>query len=134
MAGERAKALKKEAQELARRAKAQKEAAATMRAARVTVVNLQSMAAKKLSQAQAQKLEARLEDLQIWEQRKVKDTKKGAKAYTYYMATWREGGRVKNVYLGSSQKMSREEAQEKAKALKREALGLSPIAPPESEN
>ena len=133
-AGEKAKALKKEAQELARRAKTQKEAAATMRAARVTVMNLQSMAAKKLSQAQAQKLEARLEDLQIWEQRKVKDTKKGAKAYTYYMATWREGGRVKNVYLGSSQKMSREEAQEKAKALKREALGLSPIAPPESEN
>jgi len=133
-AGERAKTLKKEAQDLARRAKAQKEAAATMRAARVTVMNLQSMAAKKLSQAQAQKLEARLEDLQIWEQRKVKDTKKGAKAYTYYMATWREGGRVKNVYLGSSQKMSREEAQEKAKALKREALGLSPIAPPESEN
>jgi hypothetical protein len=52
-AGERAKALKKEAQDLARRAKAQKEAAATMRTARVTVVNLQSMAAKKLSQAQA---------------------------------------------------------------------------------
>jgi hypothetical protein len=29
---------------------------------------------------------------------------------------------MKNVYLGSSQKMRREEAQEKAKALKREAL------------
>jgi hypothetical protein len=41
------------------------------------------MAAKKLSQAQAQKLEARLEDLQVWEHKKVKDTKKGAKAYTY---------------------------------------------------
>jgi hypothetical protein len=57
--GERAKALKKEAQDLARRAKAQKEAAATMRAARVTVMNLQSMAAKRLSQAQVQRLEAR---------------------------------------------------------------------------
>jgi hypothetical protein len=44
---ERAKALKKEAQELARKAKTQKKAAATMRAARVTVMNLQSMAAKK---------------------------------------------------------------------------------------
>ena len=71
-AGERAKALKKEAQDLARRAKAQKEATATMRAARVTVMNLQSMAAKRLSQAQAQRLEARLEDLQVWEQKKVK--------------------------------------------------------------
>ena len=133
-AGERAKALKKEAQDLARRAKSQKEAAATMRAARVTVVNLQSMAAKRLSQAQAQKLEARLEDLQVWEQRKVKDTKKGTKAYTYYLASWREGGKLKNVYLGSSQRMSREEAQERARALKREALGLSSLTPPANRN
>jgi len=133
-AGERAKALLQEAQDLARRAKTQKEAAATMRAARVTVVNLQSMAAKKLSQAQAQKLEARLEDLQVWEQRKVKDTKKGVKTYTYFMASWREGGKLKNVYLGSSQKMSREQAQEKARALKREALGLSSLTPPANGN
>ena len=76
-----------------------------MRAARVTVTNLQALAAKRLSQAQALKLEARLEDLQVWEQKKVKDTKKGAKTYTYFMASWREGGRIKNVYLGSSQRM-----------------------------
>ena len=124
-AGERAKALKKEAQELARRAKTQKEAAATMRAARVTVMNLQSLAAKKLSQAQALKLEARLEDLQVWEQKKAKDTKKGAKIYTYFMASWREGKKIRNVYLGSSHKMNREQAQEKARALKREALSHS---------
>ena len=133
-AGERAKALKKEGQELARRAKAQKEAAATMRAARVTVMNLQSLAAKKLSLAQAQKLEARLEDLHIWEQRKVKDTKKGAKTYTYFMASWREGKKIRNVYLGSSLKISLEQAQEKARAMKREALGLSPLIPLENDN
>ena len=133
-AGERVKALKKEAQDLARRAKAQKEAAATMRADRVTVQNLQSLAAKRLSQAQAQKLEARLEDLQVWEQKKVKDTKKGAKTYTYYLASWREGGKLRNVYLGSSQRMSREQAQEKARALKREALGLSSLTPPANGN
>ena len=133
-AGERAKALKKEAQDLARRAKAQKEAAATMIAARVTVMNLQSMAAKRLSQAQAQRLEARLEDLQVWEQKKVKDTKKGVKTYTYFMASWREGEKLRNVYLGSSQRMSREEAQEKARALKREALGLSSPSPPANGN
>jgi hypothetical protein len=133
-AGERAKALLQEAQDLARRAKTQKEAAATMRAARVTVVNLQSMAAKKLSQAQAQKLEARLEDLQVWEQKKVKDTKKGVKTYTYFMASWREGGKLRNVYLGSSQRMSREEAQERARTLKREALGLSSLTPPANGN
>jgi glutamate-1-semialdehyde aminotransferase len=133
-AGERAKALKKEAQDLARKAKTQKEAAATMRAARVTVMNLQSMAAKRLSQAQTQRLEARLEDLHVWEQKKVKNTKKGAKTYTYFMASWREEGRLRNVYLGSSQKISLVQAQEKARALKKEALGLSPIAPPESGN
>lgn len=133
-AGERAKALKKEAQELGKKAKAQKEAAATMRAARVTVQNLQSLAAKRLSQAQAQKLEARLEDLQVWEQRKVKESKTGSKTYTYYLASWREGGKLRNVYLGSSQKMSREEAQERARALKRGALRLSSITPSESGN
>ncbi len=133
-AGERATALKKEAQDLARRAKTQKEAAATMRAARVTVMNLQSLAAKKLSQAQALRQEARLEDLHVWEQKKVKNTKKGAKAYTYFMASWREGGKMRNVYIGPSHKMSREEAQERARALKREALGLSPFAPSECGN
>jgi hypothetical protein len=81
----------------------------------VTVQNLQSLAAKRLSQAQAQKLEARLEDLHVWEQRKIKEAKAGPKAYTYYMASWREGRKLRNVYLGSSQRMSREEAQEKAR-------------------
>jgi len=133
-AGEKAKALKKEAQELARRAKAQKEAAATVRAARVTIQNLQALVDKRLSQAQALSLEARLEDLSIWEQRKVRTSKNGSKAYTYFMASWREGGKTRNVYLGSSQKMSREEAQEKARAMKREALGLSPITSPERGN
>ena len=76
----------------------------------------------------------RLEDLQVWEQKKVKDTKKGAKTYTYFMASWREGKRIRSVYLGSSHKMSREQAQEKARALKREALGLSSLTLPESGN
>jgi len=31
-----------------------------------------------------------LEDIHVWEQKKVKETKKGAKAYTYYLASWRE--------------------------------------------
>jgi hypothetical protein len=92
----------------------------------VTVTNLQALADKRLSQAQALKLQARLEDLQVWEQRKVKDTKTGAKTYTHFMASWREGKRIRNVYLGSSLKMSLEQAHCKAKAMKRGALGLSP--------
>lgn len=124
-AGERAKALKKEAQDFARKARAQKEAAATMRAARVTVKNLQSMAAKRLSQAQALRLEARLEDLQVWEQKKVKPSKNGPKSYTYYMASWRKGKKIRNVYLGSSRKISRDDALVLARRLKIETLGLT---------
>jgi hypothetical protein len=56
-------------------------------------LKLQALADKRLTQAQALKLEARLEDLQVWEQRKVKDTKTGAKTYTYFMASWREGAK-----------------------------------------
>jgi len=101
-----------------------------MRVTRVTVQNLQALAAKRLSQAQTLRQEARLKDLSIWEQKKVKESKNGTKTYTYFMASWREGGKTKNVYLGSSQKISREQAQELAKALKREALGRSPINSP----
>ena len=45
------------------------------------------------------------------------------------MASWREGKKIRNVYLGSSQKMSLEQAQEKAKAIKKDALGLSSLTP-----
>ena len=38
------------------------------------------------------------------------------------MASWRERKKIRNVYLGSSQKMSLEQAQKKARALKRKAF------------
>jgi len=131
-AGEKRKALKREARELARKAKKQKEARAIMHATRSSVMRLQALADKRLSEAQALKLEARLEDLHVWEQKRVKDTKKGPRTYGYRIASWREGNKVHNVYLGSGGKISREQAQEKARALKREALGLS--SPPEDGN
>jgi len=46
---ERKQALKKEAKDLAQKAKTQNEAAATMRAARLTVQNLLALVAKRLS-------------------------------------------------------------------------------------
>jgi hypothetical protein len=55
---------------------------------------------------------------------KVKESKKGSKKYTYWMASWREGDRVRNVHLGSSKKLSRADAAEKARKLKAEALRL----------
>ena len=123
-AGERRKALKREAQELASKAKTMMKAAGITPIVKPKAKELQVKADKAQAQAQALKLEARLEDLQVWEQKKVKSSKKGPKTYSYYMASWREKGKTKNVYLGSSQKISLEQAQEKARRLKREALKL----------
>ena len=36
---------------------------------------------------------------------KLKQTRKGSKTYIYWMATWREGDKTRNVHLGSSRKM-----------------------------
>jgi hypothetical protein len=60
-------------------------------------------------QEQARKLEelARLEDITVWEDGIVKQTKKGEKKYARWPAGWREGDKVRKVYLGSCSKMSR---------------------------
>ena len=56
---------------------------------------------------------------------KAKTTKKGSKTYGYWMASWREGDRVRNVHLGSCAKVDREAAMQKARKIKAEALGIS---------
>ena len=84
-----------------------------------------SRAGELKAEAEDLKGAARLEDLQIWEQRKVKDTKKGAKTYLYWMASWREGDKVRNVHLGSCKKVDHETALQKARKLKAEAIGIS---------
>lgn len=116
--------MKREARELASKAKTMKKAAGITPIVKPKARELQVKADKAQAQAEALKREARLEDLSIWEQKKIKESKKGTKTYSYYMASWREGEKVRNVYLGSSQKLGREQAQEKARAMKREALGL----------
>jgi hypothetical protein len=64
---------------------------------------------------------ARLEDIGVWQMEKVK----GGKPYKYWMASWREGGRVRNVHLGSCRKVSKEEALQKAREAKAKALGVA---------
>jgi hypothetical protein len=59
----------------------------------------------------------------VWEMKKVKQGRKGSKTYTYWMATWREGSKTRNVHLGSARKMDAEEARQKAREKKAEALG-----------
>ena len=68
---------------------------------------------------------ARLEDINLWQMAKEKTTKKGSKTYGYWMASWREGGKVRNVHLGSCRKVDHKTALQKARKLKAEALGLS---------
>ena len=100
--GDRRKSLQKEARELARDARALQKAARGP-AARREATRLQGEADAALAEAEALKLQARLEDLNVWEMEKVKQSRKGSKTYTYWMASWREGGKTRNVHLGSSQ-------------------------------
>ena len=121
--GDRRQSLQKEARELARDARAMQKAArapATLREAE----RLQGEADAALAEAQALKLQARLEDLTVWQMKKVKQSRKGSKTYTYWMASWREGGKTHNVHLGSATKMDAAEARQKAREMKAEALGM----------
>ncbi|MGB4295736.1 MAG: hypothetical protein WBJ16_08885 [Smithellaceae bacterium] len=68
---------------------------------------------------------ARLEDLHLWQMEKVKSTKKGSKTYHYWMASWREGDKVRNVHLGSCKKLDAEAALQKARKMKAKAIGIS---------
>jgi hypothetical protein len=50
--------------------------------------------------------------------KKVKQTSKGSRTYSYWMASWREGGRTRNVHLGICKKMDAEAARRKAREKK----------------
>ncbi len=108
---------------MARDAKVLQKAAKTMPEARQEAQRLQEDADKAQEGSEALKLQARLEDLTVWVMEKTKSTKKGAKTYTYWMVSWRDGKKVRNVHLGSSKKMAAEEALQKARKMKAEALG-----------
>ena len=129
-AGEKRKALLKKARELARDAKAVMKASKTLPEARDNARALECQAEQALAEADSLRDHARLEDLHIWQMERVKTTKKGIRSYSYWMATWREGDRVRNVHLGSCRKLDSEVAMRKAKMMKAEALGLSQIELP----
>jgi hypothetical protein len=65
---------------------------------------------------------ARLEDLTLWQMEKTKSTKKGSQSYFYWMASWREGGKLRHTPLGSCKKVDHETALQKARKMKRKAL------------
>ena len=70
-----------------------------MPAARREAQRLQGEADAALAEAEALKLQARLEDLHVWEMKMVKQRRKGPRTYTYWMASWREGGKTRNLHL-----------------------------------
>ncbi len=124
-ASEKRKALKSEALELERDARAAIEAAEILPDARGEARKLEQQAKELKADAEALKGAARLEDLTLWQMEKEKTTKKGTKTYLYWMVSWREGGKVRNVHLGSCRKVDHETALQKARKMKAEALGLS---------
>jgi len=123
-AGERRKSLIREAMELAKDARLL-EKAAHAPSARQEAQRLQVEVESALAEAEALKLQARLEDLTVWKMEKVKMSKKGPKTYTYWMASWREGDKTRNVHLGSAPKMDAEEALQKAQKIKAEAIHVN---------
>jgi hypothetical protein len=122
--GDKIKTLQKEALELARKAKAAKRMADTLPEAVDMAIELQRVADKARAEALALKPLAKLEDLTLWQMGKTKTTKKGSRKYTYWMATWREDGKTRNVHIGSCEKMDKETARQKAHKLKAEALAI----------
>jgi hypothetical protein len=123
-AGEKRKSLKKAASVLARDADVARNAAESSPEAGEKARKLQAEADKLKAEAEALKETARLEDLAVWKIVKEKSTKKGSREYAYWMISWREGGKVRNAHLGSCEKLSREDALQKAKKMKAEALGM----------
>ncbi len=68
---------------------------------------------------------ARLEDLSVRQEALVKQTKKcGERTYYRWVASWREGDKIRKVYLGSCKKMSEGEALQKARKMKAAELGI----------
>ena len=124
-AGEKIKALKTEALGLGRSARAAMRVAEILPDARMKARRMEGHAHELKAEAEAMEGAARLEDLTLWQMAKEKTTKKGDQTYLYWMASWREGGKVRNVHLGSCRKMGPETALQKARKMKREALGLS---------
>ena len=121
--GEKRKALRKEALELAMQSRAAMKAAGVLPQAGPKARELQEEADRLRAEAEDLKDRGRLEDLSIWTD-KAKSTKRGSRSYYYWMATWREGSHTRNVHLGSCAKMDADAALQKAKAMKAEALGI----------
>lgn len=129
-AGEQRKKLKRAAIELEKEIKTLASVKQMKPAARTRQDEVDRLKAE----AEALKDKAKLEDLHLWQMKKVKrTTKKDSRTYTYWMASWREGNDVRNVHLGSARKIDAEAARQKARKIKAASLGLQPVLGAASE-
>lgn len=86
---------------------------------------LQLEAEHVLDEADQAAISARLQDMSPWTLEKVRDTKSGPKTYKYWYVSFRQGERVRNIYLGAQQgprRMDFAKARERAYLRKQEAL------------
>ena len=84
-------------------------------------------AAKYREEAASLKRDARIEDLNLWQMAKPA---KGGGTSRYWMASWREQGKVRNAHIGSCSKLSEEKALEIARGRKAAAIPIpDPIHP-----
>lgn len=115
-----ARELKKRARVLAREAKALDgiEGAEPLAKEKEGAANRLLQEARELQDA------ARLEDLTVRQEPLVKHTKKGERKYYRWVASWREGGMYRKVYLGSCRRMSQTEALLKAREMKADRLRI----------
>ena len=88
-------------------------------------IKLERSILEKKEAIKALKVQARLEDLSVYCVKMKKVVRKGkTKVYTYWYASWRDGQKVKNIYIGSTNNMNYIEALAKARRLKATFLGL----------
>ena len=118
-ARQEARGLKKKAQEMAKEARALE----GIEDAEFLAMGKMALVVRMREEAEVLQAKARLEDLTVREEPLVKQTNKGERTYYRWVASWREGGRCRHVYLGSCKKMSQAEALQKARVMKAEALG-----------
>jgi hypothetical protein len=57
--------------------------------------------------------------------KKVNQGCEACKTYTYWMASWREGDRTRNIHLEITRKMDAESALQKARKMKAEAIHVN---------
>lgn len=116
----KAREMKKKALELARESRALEGIGGVV----LLAEEKEAEAARQWERSRELQDKARLEDLTVRQEPLVKRTKKGERTYYRWVASWREDGKCRHVYLGGCRKMGQPEALQNARAMKAKGLGV----------